>query len=805
MRGGQRAVWRWAVRLFRREWRQQVLVIALLTVAVAAAIGGASAAYALGSLDNEARFGLANQLYRFDGSNEAANAANVGALRAHFGTIDVIARRDVAIPGTSEIVELRAQDPEGPYGRVMLALQAGRHPAGAAEVAVTDRVATLFDLGVGDAFVLEGQQRTVVGLVENPKDLRDDFALLAPEAGAGATTVSVLVLSPEAFHDHPAAAESTYAHEMVDVEPSDLQRQVATVAMGAAAVAMVLVTLVASAGFVVLAQRRQRQLGMLAAIGAGRRHLRLVLVANGALVGAVAALLGTATGLLGWAALSPALETTVQARIDRTELLPWWLIAIGMLLAVCSATAAAWWPARAVARLPVALALSGRPAPPRPVRRSALLACGLIAAGVAGLVAAGRANQPLVALGTIAIVIGTLALSPLAVRLLGELATHLPVAPRVALRDLARHQNRSSAALAAISLAMGIAATIVVATSAIEQGRDLGNLSDSQLLATEEGKRIREVVTVRTPEEVARLRGRLTDLIAPLGDPVVVPLEMAVNPAESPNPGRGGMVNAFVSAAQIGDGPQTADPGPLFVATPEVLALYGLTPGELDAGTEVLTVRPGDVGLRLGIGEETIAGVQRLDTPAYREAPTSLITQEAVARRGWVPAFAGWLVDTGRPLTSSQIARVLGNAGNAGLQVVVRDGVNVADLRTLRTGGIAVGGVVALAVLTLTVGLIRSQADADLRTLAATGATSAIRRALTAATAGGLAALGVALGTVGAYLGLAAGFLGDLADLSPPPVLELAVVVFGVPLLAAAGGWLLAGRRSPALSRRAAE
>ena len=36
----RRAVARWAWRLFRREWRQQVLVLVLLTVAVAAAVFG---------------------------------------------------------------------------------------------------------------------------------------------------------------------------------------------------------------------------------------------------------------------------------------------------------------------------------------------------------------------------------------------------------------------------------------------------------------------------------------------------------------------------------------------------------------------------------------------------------------------------------------------------------------------------------------------------------------------------------------------------------------------------------------------
>jgi len=35
----RRAVVRWATRLFRRDWRQHLLILSLLTVAVAAAVG----------------------------------------------------------------------------------------------------------------------------------------------------------------------------------------------------------------------------------------------------------------------------------------------------------------------------------------------------------------------------------------------------------------------------------------------------------------------------------------------------------------------------------------------------------------------------------------------------------------------------------------------------------------------------------------------------------------------------------------------------------------------------------------------
>jgi putative ABC transport system permease protein len=103
----------------------------------------------------------------------------------------------------------------------------------------------------------------------------------------------------------------------------------------------------------------------------------------------------------------------------------------------------------------------------------------------------------------------------------------------------------------------------------------------------------------------------------------------------------------------------------------------------------------------------------------------------------------------------------------------------------------------------MTVGLIRSESAGDLRTLTATGATSRIRRTLTAATAGALALLGALLGVAGAYLVLAATYLNDLSYLSRIPTLSLVLIVVGVPLAATAAGWLLAGREPPAIARPA--
>ena len=67
--------------------------------------------------------------------------------------------------------------------------------------------------------------------------------------------------------------------------------------------------LVSVASFSVLAQRRLRALGMLGAIGATERNLRLVMIAGGLAVGATAALAGAVLGLAAWFAYAP----TVQA------------------------------------------------------------------------------------------------------------------------------------------------------------------------------------------------------------------------------------------------------------------------------------------------------------------------------------------------------------------------------------------------------------------------------------------------------------------------------------------------------------
>src|SRR5262245_60217610 len=146
------AVTRWAWRMFRREWRQQVLVMALLTATVTGALLMIAVAYNLPD-SPDARFGTATQRIRLDGDDLSRRVASA---RDVFGTIDVIGQRSAPIPGLTRTVELRAQDPNGPYGRPMLRLVSGRYPTAAGEVAVTDELATLMRVRVGGRLALDG-------------------------------------------------------------------------------------------------------------------------------------------------------------------------------------------------------------------------------------------------------------------------------------------------------------------------------------------------------------------------------------------------------------------------------------------------------------------------------------------------------------------------------------------------------------------------------------------------------------------------------------------------------------------------
>jgi putative ABC transport system permease protein len=246
----------------------------------------------------------------------------------------------------------------------------------------------------------------------------------------------------------------------------------------------------------------------------------------------------------------------------------------------------------------------------------------------------------------------------------------------------------------------------------------------------------------------------------------------------------------------------------VYVATPALLEDHAVDLDTVRSDTEVMTTETGGLVL-LGVaiepgakGRDPQAPKVQVLPPGYSSLPGSFITSDVLQDRGWEAVPSGqWLLETSNPLTADQLSTARELEATGGLTIESRD--RQGALRGLRSGATAVGLLLALGILALTVGLIRSEAASDLRTLTATGATSATRRSLIASTAGSLAALGVILGTAGALTVLIAGYLSDVGGtLSRVPILHLLVLAIGTPIAAASAGWLLAGREPPALTRQ---
>ena len=259
---------------------------------------------------------------------------------------------------------------------------------------------------------------------------------------------------------------------------------------------------------------------------------------------------------------------------------------------------------------------------------------------------------------------------------------------------------------------------------------------------------------------------------------------------------------ALFRVTRQADGFRMDNPIPLYVATPELLAHYGIRAADIDPTADVLSSEPDLAGLQVVSGRANIEHpkIQTVALPRYTSDPNSLITTHAMQTLGLQAFPAGWLIRSSQALTPSQVDAARRLAATAGLTIEARSAAH--SLTRLGQGATGVAILLVLGVLAMVIGLLRTETANELRTLTAAGAGSTARRTLTAATGGALAGLGAVLGTAGAYLAVAAWHRSDLGVLRHVPVINLAVLLIGLPLAATAGGWLGAGREPSAISRR---
>jgi putative ABC transport system permease protein len=808
---GRRAVIRWAVRLLRREWRQQLLMLALITAAVGATVVGSAVATTTPS-PATAAFGSAQDLATFTGPGSRV-AAEIASISRRFGTVDAIENQTFSVPGSVQTYNLRAQNPHGPFGQPMLSLIRGQFPVGAGQVAVTSGVASDFHLTVGGSWTVGGVSRKVTGIVANPQNLLDEFALVAPGQVTAPTQVTVLFdapgVSPADIGPTAATPQTVAASNVFNPE---------TISLAAAVLGILLIAMVAAGGFTVLAQRRLRSIGMLAAQGATVSNIRLVVRANGVATGVVGAVAGFALGLVAWLAYRPHVEASAHHVIGVFQL-PWTVVWVSVILAVLAAYAAAVRPARAIARVPIVTALSGRPPAPKAARHLtvpfglgflalAFFLLGLAGAGVGGDTSgASTAQLDEVAGGLIALVVAVVLLSPACLSVLARLGRWTPVMVRLALRDLARYRARSGPALAAIGLSVLIASMVSV-LSAARFGDALDyvgpNLTSSQLIVYPPGHD-NPNGPPPTASQLATTRTAAQRIAASLDDRYLITLETPSGGLQYGGTGRGFS-------------------GTTYVATPQLLNAFGIRAAQVNPGADFLTMRP-DLATtqhmqlwdtpKVPPGTPCTPGsclanppIQEIGAlPSGTSAPNTVITEHGMREFKFTATTAGWLIQAPGGLTATQVTNAGQTAATAGASIETVN--NIPSLTQITDVATIFGLVLALGILAMSIGLVRSETAGDLRTLTATGASSTARRTLTAVTAGALALTGALIGTAGAYLA-ATGFfrtnqLDQLSELDSVPVAALLWILVGMPVIAVVVSWLLAGREPPGIARQPLE
>lgn len=641
--------------------------------------------------------------------------------------------------------------------------------------------------------------------------IRGDFTWPMVEQ---ANTKGVLVVSRQ-VRLHPPARSDVPLYRTPDGRPNIVSTSVTSAALAVAAtivgLAMLEICLLAGPAFAVGARRSRRQLGLVGANGGDRRHIRAIVLSGGLVMGAVAAVVGTLFGLVLTVALRGPLEGYVGQRFGGIALrLPELLGIAG--LAVLTGLAAAVVPAISAARQSVLSSLTGRRGVRHANRTLPVIGAGAVClgAGLAVLGALRTDSQVAVAVGSAVAELGIVALTPTLVGAFGRLGRWLPLAPRLALRDAVRNRGRTAPAVAAVLAA--VAGTVAVATytassdrsdqesyqallprgvvavnASYNQGRGLG--------AVQEAVAKRFPVTGRA--DVSRLvtGRRICDVYN--GDPgcgVVQPVVPKANvcPLDAAQSGQVADGTESLSTAERRklafdwrcDRSSTPvaiqTDGDVLVGGPAVLHALGIRDGAaeqaLARGETVLFSKPyddhGSLDLQIvddvsKAGDTTMAEdgsaasgrwpVKRL--PVYlaeEHLPYGVkaVVPERAARAARITTVpVGSLFTTSRVPSGKEKQAVDKDLADRGVQAQVYVERGYTGKGSAVELALAIfAGLVTVGAAGIATGLSQTDAEPDLRTLAAIGASPRVRRTLSGFQCGVIATMGVLLGAVAGVL-----------------------------------------------------
>ncbi|GGV04105.1 hypothetical protein GCM10010495_14720 [Kitasatospora herbaricolor] len=399
-------------------------------------------------------------------------------------------------------VQAWSLDLADPLARGITTLREGSWPAAPYEVAATTGFLAGSGLSVGGSTTLAGthQPLRITAAVEYPGDLGAerligrpgelgpllaaaedrsertaadgpaDFLVSLPAGTAfgwedvqRANTYGFTVASRAVLADPPPdRAVPLYRDTPLSGAAATEALKSSTIAATVVGMALLEVVLLAGPAFAVGARRSRRHLGLIAAGGGDRGHIRGVVLGGAVVLAGTGALAGTVLGCLAVALGRPWLEARSGARFGHFALEPVDLLGV-LAIGVVTGLLAAIVPAVQAGRQPVAAALTGRPATRPPAIW--IPVAGVLVAGAGTCLALFGALEGsrtrVVMLGSVIAELGLVACTPWFVGLLGRIARALPLGPRLALRDAARNRGRSAPAVAAVMAAVAGAVAVL--------------------------------------------------------------------------------------------------------------------------------------------------------------------------------------------------------------------------------------------------------------------------------------------------------------------------------------------------------
>lgn len=718
-------------------------------------------------------------------------------------------------------------------------------------------------VGVGATVRLADDSRTfrVTGIVEDPRNLTGSTVVVREQAGLAMSdliwlagtpnpvtwqqvkdlnTHGVVALSRDVQANPPSAAEQyqlgVHFNSSADLEPGML-----TLIGG---LAMLEIVLLAGPAFAVGARRRQRELALMSASGAAPNQIRRIVLADGVVLGSVAAVVGVVVGVLAAAATRSVVEDYLAHRSGEFRIFP---LALGILIgaAVLTGVLAALVPAWISSRQDVVTALAGRRGITRSRRRWPILGLILAGAGVAAmLIAAGSTDETLVLVGLIACELGLVLCTPAIVGLVARLGRLLPVAPRIALRATSRNRTAAAPAISAVMAAvvgsMAIA-VVLTATNNRDDAEYAGKPGDAAVYSiAEAGPGARQQIS---PEIESAMRANLPiDQIHQInllscenrecfGRPVARPGSECpwtaklgeLTDADQRTARQDPRCQGIAADHRYFSGNFGFTPGPTLVIEPEAAGAASNLSAE-DAAAAAAALRAGAVVVDneryVDNGKVTLSvrlfgkgSEQDLKTvtasafvlPHQPKAPIAMMTKETARSLGLSWRSLLVFATTTRMPTVAEEDRLQAAVGGD-YQVSVARGPE-RNTQMLVILAIA-AGVIALGAAGMATGLAAADSRAELGTLAAVGASPRLRRFLSLSQTGVIAGLGSLLGVI-AGVGLSVAVLSTLnqrfADAWPEPTpfsisipwINVLVALIVVPGLAMLGAGLLTRSRLP--------